>query len=351
MIRIGLVGFGMAGRVFHAPLISSVDGLQLAAVVERHTDHCAERYPGVTTYRSMEAMLEDSSLDLFVVATPSGSHFEVARQLLEAGKNIVVDKPMAVTSTEIAALIKLAAAHNVLLAPFQNRRWDSDFLTIQRLLREGSLGRLVHLESTFDRWAPGEARMPWKDDPAQGGVLLDLGTHLADQALRLFGKPLAVGADVSRERDGEGANDAFTLRLRYEGFSVVLAASCLASLQRPRFHLRGSKGNYWKHEIDPQEAALNQVTRIADPAWGEEPAAKWGLLKVDVDGGKVTRPVQPIPGDYRIFYAGIRNALLGLAAAPVTALEAWRTARLLEWAVESSNKRREIVCDWNHEPK
>jgi len=351
MIRVGLVGFGMAGRVFHAPLISSVDGLELAAVVERNSNHAAERYPGLTTHRSLEAMLEDSSLRLFVVATPSGSHFEVARKILEAGKNCVVDKPMAVSSTEIAELIKLAAAHNVLLAPYQNRRWDGDFLTIQKLLREGALGRLIHLESVFDRWAPGPARRTWKDDPAQGGILLDLGTHVADQALMLFGKPEAVSAEVSRERDGEGANDAFTIRLRYPGLWVTLAANCLSSLQRPRFHLRGTKGNYWKHGVDPQEAALNQVVRITDPAWGVEPAAKWGTLCVDAEGGMVTLPVEPVVGDYRQYYAGIRNALLGVAAAPVTAREAWRTARLLEWAKESSEQRREIRCDWSEEPK
>jgi predicted dehydrogenase len=351
MIRVGLVGFGLAGRVFHAPLVSSVDGLELAAVVERHTNQVAERYPGITTYRSLEAMLEDASLGLFVVATPSGSHFEVARQLLEAGKNVIVDKPMAVRSDEISELMKLAEARGVLLVPFQNRRWDGDFLTVQRLLREGSLGRLVHLESTFDRWSPGTARRPWKDDPAEGGLLLDLGTHLADQALTLFGNPLAISAEVLRERDGKGANDAFTLRLRYEGLWVTLGAACLSSLQRPRFHLRGTKGNYWKYEEDQQESALSKITRIEDSAWGQEPVARWGLLKVDIDGGKVTRPVPPVPGDYRLFYAGIRDALLGKTAPPAAALEAWRTARLLEWAQESSSQRREIACDWSEEPK
>jgi predicted dehydrogenase len=350
MIRVGLVGFGMSGRVFHAPLISSVEGLELAAVVERNSDHAAERYPGIKTCRSLEAMLEDSSLGLFVVATPSGSHFEVARQILQAGKNVVVDKPMAVASAQIAELMKLAAARGVLLAPFQNRRWDGDFLTIRKLLREGSLGRLVHLESIFDRWAPGSARRPWKDDPAQGGILLDLGTHIADQALMLFGKPEAVSAEVGRERDGDGANDAFTIRLRYPGLWVVLAANCLSSLERPRYHLRGARGNYWKHGVDPQEAQLHQIARIADSAWGVEPAANWGTLCVDVEGGMVTRPVAPVAGDYRLYYTGIRDALLGKAAATVTALEAWRTARLLEWAAQSAEQHSEIRCDWSEEP-
>jgi predicted dehydrogenase len=342
----------MAGRVFHGPLISSVEGLELAAVVERSSNKAAERYPGITTYRSLDAMLADASLNLFVVATPSGTHFQVARQILEAGRNVVVDKPVAVASAEVAQLIALARAKNALLVPFFNRRWDSDFQTIKELLHEGSIGRLVYFESRFDRWRPGPpSDRLWKEDPsAGGGVLLDLGTHIADQALALFGRPEAVAAEVLCERSWARANDAFTLRLRYPGFSVVLGANSLSSPSRPRFHLRGDKGNYCKLGLDPQEAALNKITRIDDPHWGQEPPADWGTLSVDVDGAIVTRPVAPIRGDYRLYYEGVRDALLGKAPAPVPAVAAWRVARLLEWAVESSEQRREIPCDWSQEP-
>jgi predicted dehydrogenase len=352
MIRVGLVGFGMGGRVFHAPLLSSVEGLELAAVVERSTDSAAQRYPGIMTYRSLDAMLEDASLGLFVVTTPSGTHFDLARRILEAGKNVVVDKPVAVTSAEVAELMALAVAHGTLLIPFHNRRWDGDFRTIQNLLDEGVLGRLVHFESVFDRWRPSHTGRAWKDDPTQGGgALLDLGPHLADQALSLFGKPEAVSGEVLRERDGEGSVDAFTLRLRYPRLVVTLSSNFLAALARPRFHLRGTKGSYWKFSLDPQEAALNKITRIEDRNWGHEPPANWGTLSVDVDGGMVTRPVEPIAGDYRLFYAGVRDALLGKAPAPVSGVDAWRVARLLEWAVESSDKRCEIACDWSLEPQ
>jgi len=258
---------------------------------------------------------------------------------------------MAATSTEIAQLMKLAEANGVLLAPFHNRRWDGDFQTLQKLLHEGSLGRLVHFESTLDRWRKA-TRVPWKDDVSLGGgVLLDLGTHLVDQALVLFGKPESVGAEILRERDGEGANDSFTLRLRYPGLWVTLGANGLSSLVRPRFHLRGTKGNFWKWVVDPQEAALTKVTRITDGRWGEEPAADWGTLNVDVEGGMVKRPIATIPGDYRLYYAGIRDALLGKSPAPITAVAGWRVARLLEWATESSEKRKEIACNWGEEPK
>jgi predicted dehydrogenase len=323
MIRAGLIGFGLGGRVFHAPLLSSVEGIELAAIVERTTNKAAERYPGITTYRALDAMLADASLSLIVVTTPNDSHFEFARQSLEAGKHVVVDKPMCVTSAEVAELITLAAAK----------------------------GRLVSFESTMDRWRPAPtARMPWKNDPAQGGLLLDLGTHLADQPLALFGLPEGVDAEIKRERDGKGANDSFAIRLRYPGLTVVVSANTLSTIERPRYHVRGTRGNYVKTGVDPQEAALSKITRIADGPWGTEPTSAWGTLCVDVDGGTVTRPIQPIPGDYRLFYAAVRDAILGKGPAPVAAVDAWRVARLLEYAAESSEKRCEIVCDWSDEP-
>jgi scyllo-inositol 2-dehydrogenase (NADP+) len=351
MIRVGLVGFGLGGRVFHSPLISSVEGMELAAVVERTTNHAAECYPGITTYRTLDAMLADSSLSLIAISTPSGTHFELARQVLNAGKNVVVDKPVAVTSAEVAELMQLATKNNLLFAPFHERRWDGDFLTLKKLLAESALGKLVHFETNYDRWRP-VTRAAWKEDPSQGGgLLLDIGTHLVDQALILFGKPQAVGAEVLRERPGNGSDDSFTLRLRYPDLSVTLSGNSLASLARPFYYLRGMKGNYWKWGLDLQEAALSKITRIDSKTWGEEPVANWGTLSVDVDGNMVTRPVESIPGDYRLYYAGVRDALFGKAPAPVAAIDAWRVARLLEWALESSAKRREIACDWSGEPK
>lgn len=353
MLRVGLVGFGMAGRVFHGPLLASVEGIELSAVVERSSNHAAERYPGLKTCRSLEEMLADSSLDLFVVATPSGTHFEVARQILEAGRNVVVDKPMAVQSSQIASLIALAKAKNVLLAPFQNRRWDGDYLTVKKLLDNGLLGRLVWFESRFDRWRPvAPTERLWKENAdTGGGVLLDLGTHIADQALELFGKPQAVAAEVRMEREWAQVNDAFEIRLRYSGFTVALGANSLSLPPGPRFYLRGCKGNFSKHGLDPQEAALNLVPRIADPQWGREPKDAWGTLYADAGGSIVTRPVETLPGDYRLFYAGIRDALLGKGAPPTQAVEAWRTARLLEYAQQSSDQHCEIPCDWSGEPQ
>jgi scyllo-inositol 2-dehydrogenase (NADP+) len=353
VIRVGVVGFGLGGRVFHAPLISSVEGLELAAVVERTTNKAAERYPGITTYRSVADLLEDTSINLVVVTTPSGTHFEIARQVLEAGRHVVVDKPVCTTSAEVAQLMRLALARNLSLVPFHNRRWDGDFQTIRRIIGEGSLGRLVSFESRFDRWRPDIAtKKLWKESvETGGGTLLDLGPHLTDQALTIFGKPEAVSAEVLRERDGTGSNDAFTIRLRYPGISVTVGANALSLPPGPRFHLRGTKGNYLKLGVDAQEAALTKIARIEDPAWGVEPTASWGTLYTGIDGGTISTPIRPVAGDYRVFYSGMRDALLGKAPVPVQANDAWRIARILEWAAESSERRSEVTCDWSEEPE
>ena len=351
MIRVGLVGFGMAGRVFHAPLISSVDGLELAAIVERSSDHAEQRYPGIKICRTVDELLADSTIKLIVVATPNAAHFEIALSALEAAKNVVIDKPVAISSQEITQLLELAGGIGLQCIPFHNRRWDSDFQTIQNVLREKSLGELVHFESTFDRWRPGASTRVWKDDPEQGGTLLDLGTHLVDQALTLFGPPESLGAEVRHERDGNGGNDSFTIRLHYfTSTTVTLGANSLSSLARPRFHLRGTKGNYWKWGLDLQEEELSKITRIESADWGKEPADHWGTLCVDNDGKIATQTVQPVSGDYRLFYAGVRDALLGNNKPPVAGIDAWRTARVLEWALESSKSHRDVECDWSSEP-
>lgn len=352
MIRVGLVGFGLAGRVFHAPLVSSVDGLELAAVVERSSNNAAERYPGITTYRSVDELLADPSIKLVVVATPNASHFAITMQALEAAKNVVVDKPVALSSDEIRQLSELAGGIGLQLFPFHNRRFDNDFQTVKKVLDEHIVGRNVHFDSNLDRWRPGLTRRPWKEDQDQGGLLFDIGTHLVDQALVLFGLPASVGCEVRRERDGYGASDSFTIRLQYlTGFSATLSSNLLSSLARPRFHLRGTRGNFWKWGLDPQEDALNKITKIEESTWGQEPQDRWGTLSVGVDGDPVATPVPSQIGDYRRFYAGVRDALLGTPSNDLaTAIDAWHGVRILEWAKQSSNEHRDIECDWSSEP-
>jgi scyllo-inositol 2-dehydrogenase (NADP+) len=351
MIRVGLVGFGLAGRVFHAPLISAVEGLELAGVVERSSREAEKAYPGITTFPSLEAMLGDASIQLIVVATPNASHASLARQALEAGRHVVVDKPVAITSGEIASLMQRSTELDRLLIPFHNRRWDSDFQTLHKLLLEQTLGRVVSLESTFDRWRQLPRNHLWRESGGPGtGILLDLGTHLADQALQLFGLPKAVSAEVRRERDNAISDDSFTVRLHYPGLVATLGANCLATLPRPRYTVRGTEGNFVKLGLDPQETRLKENPHLADKGWGEEPESAWGKLAVVVDDLPVSNPVPSIPGDYRLYYAGVRDVILSNGEPPVKAIDAWRVARILEWAAESADKHLEIVCDWTHQP-
>jgi scyllo-inositol 2-dehydrogenase (NADP+) len=345
MIRVGLVGYGMAGRVFHAPVISAVEGLELAAVVERHSRNAEAAFPGIRTYTSLEEMLKDESLQLIVVATPNTSHAPLAHQALVAGRHVVVDKPTGITSKEIEGLIA-ATGPDRFLIPFHNRRWDNDFQTLRKLLHEEKLGTVVSLESTFLRWRPA-ARGTWRDDGTDGGgILLDLGTHLADQAVQLFGLPLEISAEVTAERPDGKVNDAFTIRLYYPGNVVTLVANCLTALPRPRYTVRGTKGNYVKWGLDPQEDRLKATGKVEGSNWGVDPTSAWGTLSVDVDGSMVTHPVQPIPGDYRLYYAGVRDAILGKSAPPVLATDALHVAQILETAEQSSRDKRTLPLTW-----
>jgi predicted dehydrogenase len=345
MIRVGLVGYGMAGRVFHAPVISAVEGLELAAVVERHSRNAEAAYPGITTYTSLEEMLKDESLRLIVVATPNTSHAPLAHLALAAGRHVVVDKPTGITSKVIEGLIA-AIGPDRLLIPFHNRRWDNDFQTLRKLFHEEKLGTVVSLESTFLRWRPA-SRGTWRDDGTDGGgILLDLGTHLADQAVQLFGLPPEISAEVTAERPGGKVNDSFTIRLYYPGKVITLVANCLTAVPRPRYTVRGTQGNYVKWGLDPQEDRLKVTGKVEGSNWGMDPASAWGTLSIDVDGSMVTQPVQPIPGDYRLYYSGVRDAILGKVAPPVLATDALHVAQILEAAERSSQEKRTLPLNW-----
>ncbi len=350
MIRVGLVGYGMAGQIFHAPVISAVEGLELAAVVERHTRNAEKIYPKVQTYSSLEAMLGDKSIELIAIATPNASHAPLAHEALRADRHVVVDKPMALDSEEVRGLIALASEHQRLLIPFQSRRVESDFLTLKKLLHEEKLGRVVAFESTHDRWRP-KRRDRWREDGTPGGgILLDLGTHQIDQTFVLFGKPEAVNAEVLCERPGGIVNDAFTLRLHDPGLIATLTSTCLASMPRPRFLVRGTSGNYVKWGIDPQEARLRDSGPDNSMDWSIEAATSWGTLAAEKDGAIVEETVTPVASDYRSFYAQVRDAMLGNGQPPAFAIDAWRTARVIEWAEQGSRERRTIACSWADEP-
>jgi predicted dehydrogenase len=353
-IQVGLVGFGFAGRIFHSTAIEAVEGLELAAIVQRSGTQAAEAYPHATIMPSVDALLEDKTIRLVVVATPNPTHLAIARQCLLADRDVVVDKPFVVHSGEAAELIQLARERHRLLSVYQNRRWDGDFLTVRQLLDSDRLGRLVQFESHYDRYRLAPRLHAWREDGSEGGgVLLDLGAHLVDQALVLFGVPQSVWASVRVEREGARSDDAFDICLRYgpeQSPIVWLRATCVARNPGARFTLLGTLGSFRKFGMDLQEGHLLAGDFFSSRPWGVESAEHWGKLTLDEAGEAVTEAVPTEPGDYRGYYINVRDAMNGHAALEVTPLQAWRTMRVLEMARESSRTGCRVMCDWSAEP-
>lgn len=343
-IRVGLVGFGLSGQVFHAPMICAVPGLELACIVERSGELAREKYPRAQTVRSLDELLADKSIALCVVATPNESHFEIARRCLAAGRNVLIDKPFTVTSEEARLLMRLAEKRGLLLTVYQSRRLDGDFKTVRKILAAGTLGRLVTFESHFDRYRP-TLKNAWRERPGPGaGMLYDLGPHLIDQALQLFGKPQAITADVRCEREGGAVDDAFDLRLDYPGMRVLLRSTMIACAHATRFVIHGVAGSFLKDALDPQEEPLRRGIVPGGPGWGEDPETNWGTVYLAGESGCPPKQqrVKTEPGDYREFYANVRDALRGEASLMVKPAEALDVVGAIELAMESNSERRTI---------
>ncbi|HZD30816.1 MAG TPA: oxidoreductase [Candidatus Angelobacter sp.] len=340
MIDVGLIGFGFAGRTFHAPVIAAVEGLHLAAILQRKGDDAAQAYPAALVVRTMDDLLAIESIRLIVIATPNTSHFELAKASLLAGRDVVIDKPFAPTYAEAAELATVAHRHNRLLSVYQNRRWDGDFQTIRRLLSEGKFGRVVLFESHFDRFRPQLKENAWRErDEPGSGVLFDLGPHLIDQAMVLFGEPEALTADVRIERDDGTVDDAFDVVLHYSKMRALLRAGVLVSTPTPRFVVHGTAGGYLKYGLDPQEEALKRGERPTGEFWGYEAPERWGTLLTAQGNDFATEKYATAPGDYRRYYANVRDAVLGVAPLAVTPEQALRVMRVLEMSHASSRQR------------
>jgi len=344
MIEVGLVGFGLAGRAFHAPVIRAVPGLHLAAIVQRSGTEAAEKYPDVRIVRNLEELLSIAEIRLVVIATPNDTHFAFARQCLEAGRDVVVDKPFTTTLEEAVSLVQFARDANRLLTVYQNRRYDGDFQAIRKLVADGLLGRIVRFETSYDRFRPQLKPGAWRETQRPGsGILFDIAPHLIDHALLLFGLPEAVTADVRTERENAAADDAFDITLHYShGMRAVLRSSILAAAPRPRFVLFGTQGSFVKQTFDPQEANLRRGYIPADTAWGAEPEENWGVLTVPSGDSFEQRRIPSAICDYRDYYSNVRDAILGRASLAVTPEWALDVMRLLDLARASSQKRRTI---------
>lgn len=346
-IHVAVIGFGLAGRVFHCPFISAVPGLKLNAIVQRRGDEASKAYPSARILRTVEEALADPVIQLIVVGTPNETHYDLAKQALLAGKHVVIDKPFAASSIEAKELGDIACQRNLILAPFHNRRWDGDFLTVRKILASGELGRLVTFESHFDRFRPLPREATWKESGNDAnGMLFDLGPHLIDQALFLFGAPTAITASVRRDRDTTDIEDSFDITLHYPRLLAHCRATMLAAEPAPRFLLHGTHGSFRKYGVDPQEPALvggATVPAIGDTRqWLGEDASAWGTLAIAPDpadpGHLIRTPVRTELGDYRGYYANVRDAINGKAALAVTPEDGYQVIRLLELARQSSRE-------------
>ncbi len=355
-IRTAVLGYGFAGRIFHSPFVHAVPGLELSAIVQRHGENAAADYPETRILRSVDEAFGDPAIDLIVVATPNDSHVEMARRALEAGKHVVVDKPIAGSSAEALELIALARKQGKVLAPFHNRRFDGDFLTVRKLVNEGTLGRVTLVNAHFDRFRPMQRANTWKEvGGAANGLLYDLGPHLLDQALALFGVPQSITASVRHERDVTAIDDAFDIVLEFarpvvgveeaRGIRYECHASMIAAEPAPRFRVNGTLGSYVNTGLDPQEAALLGGARPpqlgSSKPWLPEAESEWGMLTTAADPAEPTKlerkKLATEVGDYRAFYVNVRDAIRGERPLVVSPEDGYRTIRLLELAMQSSD--------------
>jgi scyllo-inositol 2-dehydrogenase (NADP+) len=342
MIGVGLIGYGLGGSVFHAPLVAAEPGLRLHAVATSRAEQVRRDHPGVRVVASAAELLGDPAVELVVVAAPNAVHHELAAAALRAGRHVVVDKPFTLTTAQADELIELAEAEDRRLSVFHSRRWDGDFLTVRRCLAAGLLGEVSSFFSRYDRFRPAP-KGGWKEAAVPGsGILYDLGSHLIDQALQLFGPPETVSADLCVQRPGVEALDWAHLVLGYGRLRVLLHAGMEVRDPGPRFEVHGDLGSFVKGGLDPQEAALRAGGRPGDPGWGSEPPDRHGTLTTEVAGLELRGRLATAPGAYQAFYAAMARAVAGQGPVPVTPEEARATIAVIEHALQSGREGRVV---------
>jgi len=347
MLRVGLVGYGFAGQTFHAPVLAAVPGVKLVAVASSQPDKVRADWPAMAVVPDVQALLAlEPGVDLIVVATPNEAHYPVARAALAAGRHVVVDKPFTLDAGEARDLVDLARANGRLVSVYQNRRFDSDFLTLRQILADGLVGRPVYFESHFDRYRP-DVRVRWREQKVRGaGLWVDLGSHLMDQAVQLFGRPDSVQLDTAALREGAVVEDYFHAVLRWEQgphapLRAVLHATTLAADPSPRYILHGTRGSYVKYGVDPQEDALRSGARPGGDGWGADPDD--GLLTLIGDTGQPQPSTVPTQsGDYTRYYAAVRDAIAGTGPSPVSPQEALALMELLDLGRRSAEEGRAL---------
>jgi Predicted dehydrogenases and related proteins len=347
IVNVALIGFGLSGRIFHAPFIDAVEGFKLRKIFERKEENIniiRERYPQTIIVDNLENIYNDDSVDLIVVASPNVVHYDLALKALKSGKHVVVEKPFTVTSTEAQKLIAAAEENNRLITVYHNRRWDSDFKTVKRIIQEGLLGDVVEYEAHFDRFR-NFFKNNWREKDLPGsGMLYDLGSHLIDQALSLFGTPVEVFGNTLIQRKGGENIDNFEVIMRYPDKKVTLKSGMLVRQPLPHFIVLGTKGSFIKYGLDVQEEALNKgLFPKNSPDWGKEPEELWGMINTEVGGAHLIGKIESEIGDYGDFYRNVYRAIQGEEPLAVKAKQALNTIKVIEMAMQSSEEKRWIT--------
>ncbi len=338
-IKVGLAAFGMSGRVFHGPLISAHPGFELRTIVERTYHGARDSYPDVRIVREFEDLLSDDSLELIVIDTPEITHYELSKKALEAGKHVVVEKPFTVYIEEAEELIALAESKGLVLSVFQNRRWDGDFITIQKLLSDNLLGRLVSYEAHFDRYKDQIKENTWKEERVTGSeILFNLGAHLIDQTFVLFGKPETVWADIGVQRTGGSIDDYYHLVLGYPGLHVTLKSSYQVREPGAKFILHGTKGSFLKWGMDPQEDQLKMGISPGSENYGIENKKYWGKLNTGIGDLHFTGRIETSHGNYLSYYDNIAHAIRDGSELFVKPGQSLEVIRIIRAAIESNEK-------------
>ena len=344
-LNVGLVGFGIAAQVMHAPFLSTLNEYRLTSVLERNESNSKKRYPNVNVVRTIDELLENSEIDIIVITTPNDTHLEYAQKSLLANKHVVVEKPFTNTSEDAMTLINLAKKTKSVISVFQNRRYVNDYLTIKKILSENLLGEIVEFEGHYDRYRPEAKPNAWREKNKPGsGILFDLGAHLIDQALALFGIPKTITADIRMQRPHSVVDDYFDIRLDYGFTKIILESGMLVRESGPRYMIHGTNGSYIKSGEDPQEALLKAGVLPNIPKWGEEPEENWGLLHTSIDGKVIKDNYPSLPGNYGYYYLDLYETIRNGAELKVKPEHGFNTVKIIELAFESNRKKCTIEC-------
>lgn len=339
ILKAGIVAYGHIAQKYHAPLLHALSGFELVKVLERNHNQAEKDYPHVQTVRTMQELLADDTIDLVVITTPNQFHFAQAKAALEAGKHVVLEKPFTVSTMEAEMLLQIAQTEGKLLSVFHNRRWDGDFKTVKKIIGSGVLGELVEFESRFDRFINFQRANYWREQDIPGaGVLYDLGPHLIDQALQLFGKPLRLFADIRKQRKDSLTDDYFDIILFYDQLKVRLKAGNLVKELQPRFIIHGTSGSYIKYGLDAQRLTPINAENLASPNWGKEPQGQWGKLSAHFQGLHINGQIETLNGSYQSYYEDIYHAIIHSHPPAVSAQDALDTIELIELAILSNQK-------------